>query len=254
MERSWIFHLMENRHEHERQSDLPQYSPEVKPVFSEQCLKTREKMEDLLEPESGISQQLAIGLNAHIAACTSCAQEYRRMRNLILHLDKLPLIELPTDYSVPVSRKLREMLPVTETEQASQVKLVKAARRAEILQTQQISTQSLETLVQTTKKIVPLLFLCLMALCVVAGRQCILISLQQGTAAAAGLTSSMQSIPIAGLGTWLIAHISILLLHAPEELVSTPTVLFGGLILDIFLFTVAVYWILRYKSTKNSLG
>lgn len=211
-------------------------------------------MEDLLEPESGISQQVAIGLNAHIAACSSCAQEYRRMRNLILHLEQLPLVELPTDYSIPVSRKLREMQPAAETEKESQAKLVKAARRAEVIQSQQQSKQNLESVVQATKKIVPLLFLCFMALCMAAGRQYILLSLKQGTAASANVTSSMQSIPIAGLGTWLIAHISILLLHAPEELLSTPTVMFGGLILDIILFSAAVFWVLRYKSINNSLG
>lgn len=104
-------HSFYNPEEHPNQQPLYRAPFQEELQAGELCLQVQRYLPEIVENDGTLSPEQAIVLNAHLAICSYCSTEFARMRQVILYLEQLPMLEPPEDFSDTVLKQLPKSPP-----------------------------------------------------------------------------------------------------------------------------------------------
>ncbi len=82
------------------------YRPNSQPLETALCQQVREMLPHLLENDGEIRPEMARQVFNHLSICAGCAGEYDEMERVILLMDKMPLAEMPQDFSQIIMQRI----------------------------------------------------------------------------------------------------------------------------------------------------
>ena len=71
------------------------------------CARVQEMLPPLLENDGSIRPEMASAVRAHLAACLDCSREYKTLQRVAMLVEKMPLAELPTDFSARIMQRIQ---------------------------------------------------------------------------------------------------------------------------------------------------
>ena len=70
------------------------------------CAWVCEKLSDMLDNDGSVRPEQAAGIYAHLAICRHCAQQWDEMQRVVMLVEKMPLADLPRDFSAPIMQRI----------------------------------------------------------------------------------------------------------------------------------------------------
>lgn len=70
------------------------------------CAWVCEKLSDMLDNDGSVRPEQAAGIYAHLAICRHCAGQWDEMQRVVSLVEKMPLAELPRDFSATIMRRI----------------------------------------------------------------------------------------------------------------------------------------------------
>ncbi len=72
------------------------------------CAWVCEKLSDMLDNDGSVRPEQAAGIYAHLAICRHCAGQWDEMQRVVSLVEKMPLAELPRDFSATIMQRIAD--------------------------------------------------------------------------------------------------------------------------------------------------